>query len=852
MKRQAILPLIALALGTVVWFAPWPLVRYGFSFPLLWVLPGLSWALFIPHQALNRAERFAVGLGLNFTITPLVTLLLVYLPGSLTRVSILAVIEGIIVLPTIISVLTYPKGARAAAVEATRVGGGSGFSTSALLSARLRSLWRDGWLWLPIALLIAAGLRVVNLNYAEFEGDEARVMMRAAEAIEGDETIIFQHDKGPSQLTVVMPGWRLTGMTNEWMSRLPFSWASILGVAAVFLHVRLLEHKHAGGIAACLLATEGFLVGLGRGMRHHSLVFALTTLGLLCLLAYYKRGRSVLVIVGAILFVGAALAHYDAVLALPVGLFLIGARLWRDRRRILRAAVPVVAAGLVGTVLTGLFYLPFWRNPHMGATSHYLSSRIGGHVYNNLQSTFELSAIYNSIYFLAALALALAGRMMVAWSRWGRVGLAGCGVLLVAVASGFVWPEHWVAKDTTLAWVPSALLLLGALLSPRQSTGIRALWLWLGIPVMFFLFFVALPLTHVYTIFLPGVALAAIGLEDVGGWLAKRSKAALYAIVLAGVVVYALCGNYAIMVFVDHTPEYLRNFPESQASIYRTPYEQMPIEVGLYGFPYRVGWKAVGYLIDEGQLAASYDSNEKPRATAYYTRRSVRLSCASPDVYFVATDVYDQTPLRWDQIEAEYQPAMIVTVGGQPKLTVYRRDAAGFPSVYRAEEYGRLFDRGSTPERVASSAFDQVASAPPGYVSHEVFIGDFAKLMGYKIDTRHATPGGYVELTLLWEALGPATVDYQVFTHLHDGEMMRGQLDGQPVCDNHPTSRWQPGQFVVDPRRIPIKEDAPPGSVPLTVGMYDLATMQRAPVSSPDGAPAGDNVYLTDVVIQAP
>ena len=126
-----------------------------------------------------------------------------------------------------------------------------------------------------IALLIAIGLRVVNLDYAEFGGDEARVMMRAARALEGDEAIIFQHDKGPFQLTVVMPGWRLTGMTNEWMSRLPFVWAGILGLVAVFLCGRRMGRSHAGGIAISLLAIEGYLVGLSRGLKHHNLVLSL-------------------------------------------------------------------------------------------------------------------------------------------------------------------------------------------------------------------------------------------------------------------------------------------------------------------------------------------------------------------------------------------------------------------------------------------------------------------------------------------------------------------------------------------------------------------------------------------------
>jgi hypothetical protein len=168
------------------------------------------------------------------------------------------------------------------------------------------------------------------------------------------------------------------------------------------------------------------------------------------------------------------------------------------------------------------------------------------------------------------------------------------------------------------------------------------------------------------------------------------------------------------------------------------------------------------------------------------------------------------------------------------------------------EDYERLFNLGTKPERLARSAATQtVLVDTQEYTSHEAIIGGFAHLLGYKIDTEHAVPGGYVELTLLWQALGPAPTDYQVFTHLHDGQTMWGQLDGTPLCSNLPTSRWQVDQLFADPYRIPIRADTPSGPVPLTVGMYSLATMERQPVASSDGLPAGDSVFLTDIVIRS-
>jgi hypothetical protein len=369
---------------------------------------------------------------------------------------------------------------------------------------------------------------------------------------------------------------------------------------------------------------------------------------------------------------------------------------------------------------------------------------------------------------------------------------------------------------------------------------------------LFYLFFVALPLTHIHTAFSPWAMLVGMVLADAGRWLAGRSRAVLRMVGIAGVAIYVLCGLYTVMVFVDHTPEYRRTFPQSRHPLYWTPYEQIP-EEGLFGFPYRAGWKVVGHLMNAGQLTGTYDSNEEREITDYYTRQAVRVHCASPDVYITAVNVQDEVPIRWDQIEKEYTATAIVTVNGQPKITVYERDALGQPVTYRAEEYDWLFDASLTPGQVTWPVLDGMeATSLEGYISHEAVLGDIIRLLGYKIDTRYAVPGGYVELTLFWQSLKPTSMDYRVFTHLHDGEEMRGQLDGQPVCDTYPTSQWQAGQLIVDPYRIPIKGDAPLGSVPLTVGMYDLMTMERLPVTLPDGAPAGDNVHLTDVTIREP
>jgi len=108
--------------------------------------------------------------------------------------------------------------------------------------------------------------------------------------------------------------------------------------------------------------------------------------------------------------------------------------------------------------------------------------------------------------------------------------------------------------------------------------------------------------------------------------------------------------------------------------------------------------------------------------------------------------------------------------------------------------------------------------------------GDALELLGYRLETPEATPGGQVKLTLYWHARQRVTTDYTVFVHLLDeaGEM-RGQQDSQPVSGAYPTTLWSPGKVIVDRYAVPVGGDAPPGQYRLAVGLYDLATLQRLP-----------------------
>ena len=120
-----------------------------------------------------------------------------------------------------------------------------------------------------------------------------------------------------------------------------------------------------------------------------------------------------------------------------------------------------------------------------------------------------------------------------------------------------------------------------------------------------------------------------------------------------------------------------------------------------FGFPYQAGWKAIGALFADGTLTGSYDSNEQPQVTYWYTRGAWRCS-VDPRYYLIAENVQDE-------IET---PRRTITNGVPPDRDGdggRRAEAAGL----RARPIGRRCPaRRPGRPRSAPAQFDRAASAP--------------------------------------------------------------------------------------------------------------------------------------------
>ncbi len=112
--------------------------------------------------------------------------------------------------------------------------------------------------------------------------------------------------------------------------------------------------------------------------------------------------------------------------------------------------------------------------------------------------------------------------------------------------------------------------------------------------------------------------------------------------------------------------------------------------------------------------------------------------------------------------------------------------------------------------------------------------------------------GGFLQLTLHWQAMKHIDRSYKYFVHLVDLDSGRvaAQIDAIPRNWTYPTDSWGENEIVVDTVEIPLS-DINPGIYRLQVGFYDPETGERLYAKSASGQPYTNNaVILTDIELR--
>jgi len=106
-----------------------------------------------------------------------------------------------------------------------------------------------------------------------------------------------------------------------------------------------------------------------------------------------------------------------------------------------------------------------------------------------------------------------------------------------------------------------------------------------------------------------------------------------------------------------------------------------------------------------------------------------------------------------------------------------------------------------------------------------------ALLLGYSAPDS-IRPGSRFEVTLYWLCLESMDENYKAFVHVFDPATGRliAQHDGDPVGGFTPTTRWLPGEIVIDSHPVVIPVDAKPGDYAIGVGLYRFPEVRNLQV----------------------
>ncbi len=708
------------------------------AFILLWIMPAICWFLYLDGPAV---ERLLIASGLSLLLVALLMLVTGYLPGD---VSPWYIIGGLLVINGPPLLATWRRGT--------------------FVPIDLEGSKRH-WLALGIIVLIALFLRLTNLGYKEFQGDEGIIMVRAASILTGDEGEVFLHQKGPVEILLPAAVWALTGTIDDYWSRLPFTWVGLLEVVAIYWLARIWFGRKAGVVAGLLFAVGGFGIAFSRIVQYQNLVMLWGTLALITATRFRERGRQRHLLLTSAFLAAGLLAHYDAILVLPAILWILCGRLCKPDQLRLK---PIATSLLLGILVVGVFYLPFALSPNAGRTFDYLlADRVTVSDNASLfgwsgRALWQMMTFYNSIWFVLGILL------------FGAIGLI-----------------HSLRKRREIA---AAIYLI--------------------VPLIFYLAIVGDPRTHVYTIVPGAVILAGYATSEIWESIKRRENKVLeIATMITAAVWLILVLIYPTLMFVDINAERQRTWEDNRPlpALYPVTWDEPP-KYGLFGFPHQAGWRAAMEFMP--QSAYPYSSNEEEEISNWYMAQSPRTHCNDAETILIAANAQDEVFLDLERID-EYGVRDVIHVKGEPRLVIYGREPVDEIGTVDATK----FQRWLTPEE----------ATPPrqtGAYPVNATLDGQVRLLGYDLDLSDAKPGGEITVTLYWEALGPISQNKQVFVHLYDG-FMWAQHDGAPECAINPTTRWEPGQVVADPHLLELPEVMEIDKVPLLVGMYDLISNDR-------------------------
>lgn len=476
--------------------------------------------------------------------------------------------------------------------------------------------------------LVTVWLRLINLGYSDYQGDEIRALYRPQAGQEISNFLLNQR-KGPVQflVTYIIKLFNFA-YDNEFFVRLPFALA---GIGAVYFFYKFLKLEFGKRIAlysALFMALNGLFVAFARIVQYQSFVilFSILTLYFLSLSTKNKTWKISGLYLGAASWGISILTHFDGIFIAPFVLYLLY-RWYKDTNFTLIKSIKIkhLAFSLaIFLAILSVFYVPFFFSISE-STKEYWSNRISSRTGSSI-STFKL---YNPIF-----------------------------VIYLYAILAFLSLSRFKEKLPLLAWFLFPFFAMEILVSQ--------------------------PGTHIYTYIIPLCILISYGLENLDVLIEKnQTKLKFINNWYLKLIIFLLLFSLSHVVFVDNTREYA--WEDKRFLMLELPKKH---NQSSFGFPYYRHWEEIGTYFQTLEENGYYLTNEKKSIASYYVPANLKNMELEADAAQLSGYTYliyikkpqsrnermlEKEPSFW---ESKHEPVKTYLNNGRVVAKIYRLSAS--------------------------------------------------------------------------------------------------------------------------------------------------------------------------------
>lgn len=446
---------------------------------------------------------------------------------------------------------------------------------------------------LILVLLVLVLLRVVNLGYSEYQGDEIQALYLPTAGQSLGQFLMAQK-KGPIQYLVTASLKKLSNnYDNVFLTRLPFALAGIVAGIMLYLFVRYAVNSGTALFALLFYSTNGMFVAFSRIVQYQTLVVLFVTTSLYFAHKFYSFGRLKHLYFSVGFWGLGLLTHSDAMfIAFPLLAFYT---LWARKYSVpLGKFIGLLAPPFCFLVLALLgYYIPLVLNAS-AHTQNYWLGRFSGKITSGIISSTYLFSVYQPIYGLQI---------------YKVLGLFGLLTFIFKL----------IYKSQALFFLTSKFRFGFVPVIQQDGHGSfriiqLGLLLWFGSALAFMELLTKFPGTHIWTYLLPLSIFIGYGINQLYVLIKTLLLKFFYIAVIS--ILCLFLGYQSYVIFVDHTKEY----PWEQESflVWELKKPNTGYQLSLFGFPYYRGWKNLAdFLMADGRSSYYWD-NEKASISRYY------------------------------------------------------------------------------------------------------------------------------------------------------------------------------------------------------------------------------------------